>query len=168
MLISLSGLPGTGKTTIARRLARRIGATHVRIDTIEDELRRLGGASLVDCGAGYCVAYALAEENLMLGRIVIADCVNPLRLTRDAWRNIARRAGVKVVEVLVICSDAQKHELRINSRPAETRGSSWAEVCGRQIEAADPHAVVLDTSDQSVEQCVAVLEGEFVRGGELR
>ena len=33
MLIILSGLPGVGKTTIARELARRLDAVHVRIDT---------------------------------------------------------------------------------------------------------------------------------------
>jgi len=116
------------------------------------------GASLVDRGAGYCVAYALAEENLMLGRVVIADSVNPISLTRDAWRNVALRAGVKIVEALVVCSNPRKHELRISSRPVGTRGSFWTEVRGRQFEAADQNAVVVDTADQSVEQCVAMLE----------
>jgi predicted kinase len=35
MLIILGGLPGTGKATIARELARQLGAVHVRIDSIE-------------------------------------------------------------------------------------------------------------------------------------
>ena len=38
-LIVLSGLPGVGKTTIARELAVVLGATHVRIDSIENSLR---------------------------------------------------------------------------------------------------------------------------------
>jgi predicted kinase len=163
MLIAFSGLPGAGKTTIARSLAKRLGATYLRIDTIEDELLSMDGASLVDRGAGYCVAYALAEENLMLGRSVVADCVNPISLTRDAWRKVALRAGVRIVEARVVCSDVRKHELRISSRPAGTRGSSWTEVRARLIEAADHYAVVLDTSDQSVEQCVAILENALVR-----
>jgi predicted kinase len=46
MLFALSGLPGTSKTTIARLLARRLCAVHVRVDTIEqaavaDRLRGL-------------------------------------------------------------------------------------------------------------------------------
>ena len=35
MLVILGGLPATGKTAIARELARQLGAVHVRIDTIE-------------------------------------------------------------------------------------------------------------------------------------
>ena len=38
MLIILGGLPGTGKTTIARELARQLGAVHVRIDSIEEAI----------------------------------------------------------------------------------------------------------------------------------
>ena len=35
MLIVFGGLPGTGKTTVARELARQLGAVHLRIDSIE-------------------------------------------------------------------------------------------------------------------------------------
>lgn len=35
MLIIMAGLPGTGKTTIPRGLARQLGAVHVGIDSIE-------------------------------------------------------------------------------------------------------------------------------------
>ena len=39
MLIVFSGLPGSGKTTIARELARQLGAVYLRIDVIEQALR---------------------------------------------------------------------------------------------------------------------------------
>ena len=102
MLVVLSGLPGVGKTTIARELAASMGAVLLRIDTIEHALRHAG--SKVE-GEGYSVAYAVAEDNLRLGRIVVADCVNPWPLTRDAWRSVADRAGVRTVDVEVVCSD---------------------------------------------------------------
>src|SRR5262249_56570000 len=100
MLIAFSGLPGTGKTTVAQSLARRVGATYLRIDTIEDELLSLGGARIVDRGAGYLVVYKIAEENLRMGRVVVADAVNPIALTRDAWRQVELRAGTSVLEVM--------------------------------------------------------------------
>jgi len=56
MLIIFGGLPGTGKTTIARALAGRIGAVHVRVDTIEQSIRD-ADVLKADVGpAGYIVA----------------------------------------------------------------------------------------------------------------
>jgi predicted kinase len=40
MLTIFGGLPGTGKTTTARELARRIEATYLPIDSIEQVLRQ--------------------------------------------------------------------------------------------------------------------------------
>jgi predicted kinase len=39
MLIVFGGLPGVGKSTIATMLSRRLGATHLRIDSIVQALR---------------------------------------------------------------------------------------------------------------------------------
>ncbi|MGO7815331.1 AAA family ATPase, partial [Rhizobium ruizarguesonis] len=56
MLIIFGGLPGSGKTTIARALAERLNAVHVSVDTIEQAIRASGIAD--DAGpAGYIVAY---------------------------------------------------------------------------------------------------------------
>jgi predicted kinase len=158
MLIAFSGLPGTGKTTLARGLAKRLGATYLRIDTIEDELIAHDGAELVERGAGYGVAYGVAEDNLALGRTVVADSVNPSGITRETWRRLANRAGVAAIDVLVTCSDVIKHQERINARPPGTRGASWAAIQGRVFEAANERTLLIDTSTQTVDQCLATLE----------
>jgi predicted kinase len=81
---------GNRKTTIAQLVARGCGAVYLRIDAIEQALRStniLAG----DVGpVGYVVAYALCEANLKLGQIVVADCVNPLPVTRTAWQRRQR------------------------------------------------------------------------------
>jgi predicted kinase len=42
MLIVLGGLPGTGKTTVAREIVALLPATFLRIDTIDQSLRASG------------------------------------------------------------------------------------------------------------------------------
>ena len=105
MLIALSGLPGVGKTTIARELARSLRAVHVRVDSIEQALRDAGLSVETE---GYRVAYIVAEDNLRLGLTVVADTVNPWELTRAEWRQVAARAGVFVLDVEVVCSDPRR------------------------------------------------------------
>src|SRR5262245_37210182 len=113
MLIILSGRSGAGKTTIARALAATIDAVHLRIDSIEQALRSCG---VTVESQGYVVAYAVAEDNLRLGRMVIADSVNPWPLTRDAWKSVAVRAGVPALDVEIVCSDTPEHRRRVESR----------------------------------------------------
>jgi predicted kinase len=142
----LSGLPGTGKTTMARALAMEVGAVHIRIDTIEQALRDKG-LSVVD--EGYRVAYALAEDNLRLGHNVIADSVNPIDITRKAWHAVAKRAGVPHIDVEIVCTDKAEHRRRVESRTADIPNHqlpTWAEVEGREYEPWQADRLLIDTS----------------------
>lgn len=160
MLIVLGGLPGSGKSTIAKLLARRIGAVHVRVDTIEQALR-VSGSLRVDVGpAGYLAAYGVAEDNLRVGRTVIADSVNPLGITREAWRAVGERLGVGVVEVEMVCGDEAEHRRRVETRTSDIAGlkqPTWQAVLDRHYEAWDREHVVVDTSTKPVDELVANL-----------
>ena len=156
-------MPGTGKTTIARALAKDVGAIHIRIDTIEQALRDMG-LSVVD--EGYRVAYALAEDNLRLGHDVIADSVNPIDITRKAWHAVAKRAGVRHIDVEIVCSDKAEHRRRIESRTADIPNHTlptWAEIEGREYAAWTAARLVVDTSlttaTNAVEYIRAALAG---------
>jgi predicted kinase len=153
MLIIFGGLPATGKTTLARDLARQLGATYLRIDTIEQALRESAKMTQPINDEGYRVAYGIAEDNLRLGRIVIADSVNPIRLSRDAWIGVAHRVRARAVEVEVICSDPQLHRQRVEARSADIRGLSlptWEKVISREYEPWEREHIVIDTAGRSV------------------
>ncbi len=164
MLISFGGLPGVGKTTIARELARRQNALHLRIDTIEQALRDAGLNVVAD--EGYRVAYAIAEDNLKLGRIVISDCVNPLTVTRDAWRLAAEHAQAPFLEVEIVCSDLAAHQQRVETRASDIAGltlPSWAEVLARERDPWTREHLVFDSARYRADEIVEMLDWPIER-----
>lgn len=158
LLIAFAGLPGTGKSTLSRALAQALGATWIRIDHIEQALRESGIAEVGP--AGYLAGYALAEANLALGLDVVADSVNPLQITRTAWRAVAQRTGARIIEVEVVCSDPAEHRRRVETRAIDIPGlvpPGWAAVQGRQYESWDHPPVVIDTAGRSLDASLADL-----------
>ena len=159
MLVVLGGLPSTGKSTIAAHLAPELPAVHLRIDTIEQAMQRSG--IRVSGPEGYLVGCGLAEDNLKLGHTVIADSVNPIELTRNYWRDVAKRTSTRIVEIEVICSNQIEHRSRVESRVADIPGHelpTWQQVLDRRFDPWEG-AVVIDTSGQTPKQSMLTLKG---------
>jgi predicted kinase len=158
MLVVFGGLPGTGKTTIAREVARQTSGTYLRIDTIEQALRT-SDFFAADVGPlGYEIAYALAKENLRIGKAVIADSVNPIALTRSPWRSIADQTSSPILEFEIICSDAREHRRRIESRTVDVPGlvlPDWSAVLAREYEPRTDARTVIDTSEIDFRQAAS-------------
>jgi len=160
LLIIFSGLSGAGKTSLARELAHQLGAVYVRIDSIEQAILRSQAACETIHDAGYTVGYALAEDNLFLGQTVVADSVNPLQVTRDAWVAIAHRAQATAIEIEVTCSDVELHRQRVETRKPDIPGHqvpTWLEVVSREYDSWNRDRIVVNTANRSIPESVAEL-----------
>lgn len=154
ILYSFSGLPGTGKTTLAKALAGRFRAAYLRIDTVEQALRDICAVALHD--EGYRLAYRLAADNLRLGIDVIADSCNPIAITRRAWQHVAEDAGARCVNIEIVCSDVQEHRRRIENRASDIDGlhlPAWRDVENREYEPWPEPAIRIDTARRSPQEC---------------
>ena len=136
-LIVLSGLPGSGKSTVADGISRNLSLPVFSVDPIEAAMWR-GGLARAQTGvAAYVVAVTLADEHLRLGHSVIIDAVNPVEAPRAAWRDLAakHRAGLKIIEC--VCADETVHRRRIEARVRAIDGMpefTWARVLERRAE----------------------------------
>lgn len=165
MLVVFSGLPGTGKTTISRLLVQRLEAVYLRIDTMDPPIQAVYGRDIAD--VSYRVAYGVAADNLALGRTVVADCVNDVNLTRDAWQAVALRTEVRSAEVEFVCSDTQEHRRRVEDRLIDISGlilPSWEEIDAQRPDPWLREHIIIDTAGRGAEDCLVELMTCLPRG----
>ncbi|MBW7894237.1 MAG: AAA family ATPase [Opitutaceae bacterium] len=153
VLYIFSGLPGAGKSTLAQRLATRLGCVFVRIDTIEQSLREL--CSLSVQGEGYQLACRIAADNLSIGISVVADSCNPIELTRTEWEDVARSSAATPLNIEITCTDKTEHRQRVETRQPGVLGlrlPTWQEVEERQYDEWTKDRIVIDTSGKTVDE----------------
>ena len=161
-LLLLHGLSGSGKTWLARRLAPRLEAIHLRSDVERKRLAGLAplassasapGAGLYSSAASERTYEHLAKQArtiLRSGRSVVCDAAFLSRASRAALR--AAAAG-GIADLVVVHCTAPDAELRRRLRARQTAGN----------DASEADAAVLDWQLRHVEplqptECDVVVE----------
>lgn len=170
-LVVFAGLPGVGKTTLARVVAQALPAPLLRIDAIESTLRTTGVLTTEEMGVtGYAVAAAVARDQLMLGQAVVIDAVNPVEPARALWRELAESTSARLFFIEIVCSDRAEHRRRVETRTTDLAGGylpTWQEVLDRRYEPWTEDRLVIDTATASVADAAAAV-ARHAEAGEPR
>ena len=135
-LIIFSGLPGTGKSTLAESVGKDLGVPVFAKDWLEATLVRTALKPMDEDHslgfAGYELLTVLAERQLMLGQSVILDSVAASQSIRNTWRQLAEQyqADCRVIEC--ICSEETLHRSRLKERKRGIPG--WHELDWSEVE----------------------------------
>ena len=84
MKILLFGLPGSGKTTLAKPLAELLGAVHINADTVREEYNDWDFSPEGRMRQAQRMRY-LADGVVKAGRICVADFVAPTKKARQEF-----------------------------------------------------------------------------------
>lgn len=95
------GLPGAGKTTLARNLSHWLGAQHLRGDKIGLELFRFPTYSPQERQMVYAEMNRRTGENLRAGRHVLYDAAVNSRVQRQQLAALAKQHGGSAVGIWV-------------------------------------------------------------------
>jgi hypothetical protein len=130
-LIVFSGLPGTGKSTLAEAAGGQLRVPVFAVDWLLGSLTPLGGYHLDELFAvGAELLTTLALRQLEVGQSAILDFPAEDLATRTRWRTLARAAGAEFQVVVCTCSDRELHRARLDRRergiPGWHEGGNWA------------------------------------------
>lgn len=152
VLYIFSGLPGVGKTTLSKKLSTYLKAAYLRIDTIEQTLKDTCNIKVE--GEGYDLAYKIAEDNLLLGNSVVSDSCNPINLTRNAWKEIAKNTNSNFKDIEVICSNLDAHKKRAEERLSNIKNlilPTWEQIKNRGYDIWETDRIIIDTYNKSID-----------------
>ena len=146
-------------------LAAATGATYLRIDTIEADLRRRGETFAGPRGdLGYTIAYALARDALSLGTSVIVDGVHGWPGAATLRDDALAGTGSALLRVLLICTAPQTHRARVETRRAETPNAGlpdWSDVQNRAFAPDPAPELTLDTATLTPQAAVALIRARM-------
>lgn len=168
-LIILAGLPGTGKTTLARKLSIKLNYFYLRVDCIEAPFS-IYNPKAGENGEGYEALINLAYENLLLGHNVIIDTVNPLHISRRMFNQLKERSKSATVQFELKIKNSEIHKNRVEKRTPDIDGlkiPTWEDVIKREYEEWNQELdekrfeIWTDDMENAFETCLKVISEEF-------
>jgi hypothetical protein len=107
MLIIICGLPGSGKTTLARALSNKLKAVHISSDIVRKRMFTRPGYGEEEKRAVYGEMEAEASGALGEGKTVVVDATFYQGALRERFMKIAENNGRKAALVLCVLAEEE-------------------------------------------------------------
>lgn len=167
VLVMLSGLPGTGKSYLARKLCEQEPFVVIESDFVRKTLFNPPTYSARESALVHKVCHTLIDRLLKRGLRVIFDATNLVEFQREYVYRLADRNGAKLVIVQTVAPEEVVRE-RLDKRTkardvhdiSDADWSVYARMKRRQQPIGRPHLVV-DTSkdvDEAVRKIMRVIQ----------
>lgn len=149
MLIVICGLPGTGKSTLAKAIAERISAIHLSSDSIRMKMLKERTYSEKEKGKVYDEMFKEAEKGLASGKAVILDATFYKKELIEKAKEIASGAGSSFFVVECITNERVIKERIFNRKKEKSESEADFEVYKKvkeQFEKIEEKHIEVDTS----------------------
>ncbi|MBE9041928.1 AAA family ATPase, partial [Oscillatoriales cyanobacterium LEGE 11467] len=170
ILILMSGLSGSGKSTIARQLARRLGAIHIRSDAVR---KHLAGLDLHQKGGDKIYTEAMSDRTyqrlLDLGEMLATQgwsVILDAKFDRTRWRDAAiamARSHQLPLKILSCTAPPNVLRDRVNRRTGDITDAT-ADLLAHQQATAEPfspseqnYVTTIDTTAELAPQLESIV-----------
>jgi uncharacterized protein len=156
-LIIVCGIPGSGKSTFAIRVADRWGAVKFASETFAEQLGAAartasGDLSKEAIAYAYSVMGAAVKDSLATNKLVVAVGSFRSEEQRGRFRDIATSSGASVVTLRIVCpieTAAKRVRSRLSSGERGPTADAMLQIDAELNRAKDIDAVL--TNDSSIE-----------------
>lgn len=157
MLLLLSGLPGSGKTTLAKAYAARYGAVHLNSDLLRRELGLMGQYRPEDKEKVYLTLLERTRELLTEGKKVVVDSTFFKESIREPFRRVAAECSIPLFWVELRASERIIRERLQTPRPdSEADYEVYQKIRDAYEPIPEPHLVLWSDAASLAEMLVSI------------
>jgi predicted kinase len=165
MMVLVGGLPGSGKTYFAKRLASRIDAVWLSSDGVRNALKARGKYKIEDRLLVYTELSKLAELPLMESKNVIVDATFSRQNMRDLFISLAGKLSVPVHFIWVYANEELIKERLQHQREDSEADFTVYKTIRDQFEPLNLRFAKIESTNDNVESMLQIAE-QFISGND--